>query len=201
MLWELLAFGGILFWIIVGVVVLAITALIHDEKIWRAAGVLIVTLAVLALFTNVPKIIATIPPIWYLYVIGGYLIAAPIWAVIKWRGFFLPALFEQYDALRSKFLETAGPKGEPLNDFPADPAVKDKFNNLNEVKWLNINSARMVRRNKARITTWMIYWPFSLLETFLGDFLARVFSAIYKRIAGSLQRMSDRMAAGYSELA
>jgi hypothetical protein len=125
---------------------------------------------------------------------------AGIWATIKWRVFFLPDLFKSYDMIRTKFLKTAGPNGETLKDFPADPTVRDRFNNVREVQVLNIQVKRMARNNKARITTWMVYWPFSIVGTFFGDFLSRVFATIYRNISGMLQAMSDRMASKYSEL-
>lgn len=195
MLAEFLMFGGVLFWIIVGVLGLIITTQVHNEKVGWAAFTLIAVIAGLVLLTNIPKLLADTPPSHYLYAFLGYLAAAALWALIKWRGFYLPGLFRRYEDLREKFLI-----GKKLDEMPTDPAVLKEFTDDYQVQRLNVGYNRMVRNNKSRITTWMIFWPFSLLETFVGDFLANVFDRIYRSMAGLLQRMSDGMASKYSEL-
>jgi hypothetical protein len=195
MLWDIVTFGGLLFWSIVGIVALVITTQVHEEKVGWAAFTLLAAVAAVVALTNTVKLLAGIPPIYYLYGFLGYLGVAALWATIKWRAFFLPALFEKYEELRYNFLKRKG-----LDEMPADPAVRKEFNDQHDVARLDVNYNRMVRHNKGRITTWMVFWPFSLLETFLGDFLVRVFNTIYKTLAGMLQRMSDGMASKYSEL-
>lgn len=195
MLAEFLMFGGVLFWIIVGIVGLVITTQVHNERVGWAAFTLIAVIAGLVLLTNVPKLLANTSPMDYVYAFLGYLVAAAVWALIKWRGFYLPGLFRRYEDLREDFLAK-----KQLDEMPADPKVIEEFNGDYRVGRLNIGYNRMVRHNKSRITTWMIFWPFSLLETFVGDFLANLFDRIYRSIAGLLQRMSDGMASKYSEL-
>lgn len=201
MIHDFVTFGGVLFWIIVGVVTLILAAQVNDEKTGYATLTLLGTIAAIVAFTNAPVVDAVkAHPIYVLYGILGYLAIAGVWAFIKWRVFFLPKLFDRYDELRTKFLRTAGPNQTALSEMPADPAVRDKFNKVDDVRYLNIGYNRMVSHNKGRITTWMIFWPFSLIGTFIGDFLHRVFQTLYKSIAGGLQRMSDTMASKYSEL-
>ena len=195
MAWELLAFGGVMFWTILGVIGLIITTQVHNERVGWAAFTFIAIIAALILFTNVPKLLANATLLDYVEGILLYFALAGIWAIIKWRGFFLPSLFRRYNDLREDFLFR-----KKLNEMPADPTVIKDFNDQYGVQSLNINANRMVRNNKGRITTWMIFWPFSLLETFVGDFLANMFDRIYRSIHGLLQRMSDSMASKYSEL-
>ena len=201
MIHDFVQFGGVLFWAIVGVVTLILAAEVNEEKSGYATLTLILGIAAIVAFTDAP-VLDTIKthPIYVLYALLGYLAIAGIWAFVKWRVFFLPNLFDRYDELRSRFLKTAGPNGEALNDFPADPRVRDAFSQDRDVRVLNINHNRMVSHNKGRITTWMVFWPWSLIGTFIGDFLHRVFTTLYKSIAGGLQRMSDSMASRYSEL-
>jgi hypothetical protein len=49
------------------------------------------------------------------------------------------------------------------------------------------------RKHKARILTWMTYWPWSFIWTMLNDPIKRFFKAIYYRLAAFLARMSDKM--------
>lgn len=192
MLIEFLAAGGIFFWAIVGLVFLVLTTQVHNERVGWATFTLILFIAGLVLLTGAGKIIASWPLIYYVYAVGAYLGISAVWAAIKWRVFFLPKLFERYEEVRSAWLNRNG-----LKEMPADPAVIQKFKDNTGSQ---INRDRMVSHNKGRITTWMIFWPWSLLETFLGDFLVRVFDYMYKAVAGGFQRMSDRMASKYSEL-
>ncbi len=195
MVYELLTFGGVLFWIAFAVAVLVISAFIADDKVGKASFGLILMIAFLIAFTNTP-IVSTVKehPIYVLYGLGAYLGVAAIWATIKWRLFYLPKLFGRYEAIRADFLAE-----KELTEMPAGP-IRDQFNKLHEVQRLNINTNRMVRYNKGRITSWIVFWPFSLIGTFFGDFLLRMFDYVYRAISGTLQGMSDRMASKYSEL-
>jgi hypothetical protein len=201
-MWDTwIEFGGLVFWVLIALVTLVMAAQVERDRIGWAGITLVVTVTAIIGLTNspIPALIKQ-HPIYLLYGFLGYLALAAVWAVIKWRCFFLPALFDRYDDIRSRFLETAGPNQTALKEFPADPAVRDRFERRSEVAILNINHKRMVSNNKVRVTSWMIYWPFSLLGTFFGDFLYRVFTAIYKGIANMLQGMSNQMASKYSEL-
>lgn len=201
MIWNILVAGGLLFWLGLGIITLVLANFMHNDQVGRSATLLVVTVALLVGFTSIGPALKNVPPIYYLYAFLAYLGGAMIWTLIKWRVFFLPKLFDRYAKLKYEFLQTAGPDNKPLKEMPADKATRDKFAALYDVQALNINQNRMVRRNKGRITSWMIFWPFSLIETFFGDFLSRVFETIYKGLSGLLQRMSDGMASKHSELA
>jgi hypothetical protein len=196
MIYSFIEFGGVLFWSLIALLTLVLAGQVSQEKTGYAILTSLVGIGVILAFTTTP-IIATVKehPIYVLYGVIGYFVIAGLWAIVKWRAFFLPALFEKYDELRSAFLKEKG-----LNDFPADPAVRDEFNKRRDVSYLDINNTRMVRYNKGRVTTWMVFWPWSIIGTFFGDFLYRVFTTIYKGIHGMLQAMSDKMASQYSEL-
>lgn len=196
MIAEIITFGGVLFWIIVGLVTLVLAAQVDSDRAGAATLTLLITVAAIVAFTNAPVLeFVQENPIYVIYGVLGYLGIAAVWAFVKWRMFYLPKLFDRYEELRSDFLKNRG-----LKEMPADQTVRDAFNATNEVKILNISQRRMVSNNKGRITVWMAYWPFSFIGTFVGDFLQRVFASVYQAIANSLQSMSDRMASRYSEL-
>jgi hypothetical protein len=54
----------------------------------------------------------------------------------------------------------------------------------------------MARNFKGKITSWMVYWPWSMIVTLIDDPIRRLFRGIYNAIQGMLQRMSDRAFAG-----
>jgi hypothetical protein len=195
MLAEIITFGGLIFWLITALVVLILAAEVENDSTgWAtttlglyALGVVLFTDGQVMTWVNDNKINI----LWGAVV---YLALAAVWALVKWRMFFLPKLFEKYDQARAAWLKTRG-----LKEMPADPRVRQEFMN-GDVRYLNINHKRMASNNKGRILGWMVYWPASLLGTFFGDFLSRVFSSIYDGISGLMQGMSDRMASRYSEL-
>lgn len=195
MIADFITFGGVLFWIIVGVVALILAAQINDEKVGWATVTLLGTIALIVAFTNAPLKTLADHPIYILYGFLAYLGVAVVWATIKWRAFYLPKIFDAYEAYRDQWLNS-----RQLNDMPADTKIREEFAKNARERGVDVSRTRMATNNKARITTWMFFWPFSLLETFFGDFLSQVFTTLYKMVAGLFQRMSDGMASKYSEL-
>jgi len=195
MVYEILVVGGIFFWIFVGLFALLITSSVRSSEFGTASSLLATLIVLLIVFTNFHTVLWSIDPMMALYGAGGYVILAAIWAIIKWRAFYLPKLFGKYEKYRSEWLRMKG-----LKEMPADASVRGDFNRFVKDRGVYINEQRMVGNNKARITGWMFFWPFSLVETFFGDIMARIFDHTYRMIASSLQGMSDRMAHRYSEL-
>lgn len=50
-----------------------------------------------------------------------------------------------------------------------------------------------VKENKERILNWMIYWPLSGLWTLINQPVRKLFKAIFHRIEGTYQKMSDNI--------
>lgn len=50
-----------------------------------------------------------------------------------------------------------------------------------------------VRQYKSKIISWMSYWPFSMIGTFFGDIVRRIYNTIFEIIHDMLQSMSDHM--------
>ncbi len=53
--------------------------------------------------------------------------------------------------------------------------------------------------SKNRITTWMMFWPWSALWWFLSDFITEVFDRIYTSFAKVYQRIAERHLKGLTE--
>jgi hypothetical protein len=53
-----------------------------------------------------------------------------------------------------------------------------------------------VRNHKARLTTWMSYWPVSAAVFFLHDFVSRICRTVIDAMHGVLQRRSDAIFSG-----
>jgi hypothetical protein len=54
-------------------------------------------------------------------------------------------------------------------------------------------TAPKANKNKARIMSWMMYWPFSGLWTLINEPIKKAFQLIYRNIEGLFDRMSDKI--------
>ncbi len=72
----------------------------------------------------------------------------------------------------------------------------------NERDWLSYNEQRFggipprVGRHKAKIISWIAYWPFSILWTLLDDLLTKIVTEIYNSLSGLYQKISNKMFEG-----
>ena len=101
-----------------------------------------------------------------------YLFVGAIWSTVKWgiysfklRNDYLEALGRH--AVRRK--ETGGPAPNP----PKRPPESYARNSLD------------------RLSGWVALWPFSMLSTFIGDFLSKVFEHTVKALSGIYNSISD----------
>lgn len=196
MIYDLVAVGGVIFWLAFGLFTVLMLAYVSEDKFRTSSFILVIALVFFLGFTNLPILQAVREqPSLILYYVLGYLGIAAVWAMIKWRMFFLPKLFERYEEFRSGWLAKKG-----LNEVPADGRLRGEMLDQARSYGADPTYHRMVSNNKARIMGWMAYWPFSLLGTFVGDFMHRVLTTMYKMVAGLFQRMSDGMASRYDEL-
>lgn len=103
-----------------------------------------------------------------IFIFGLYIAAGVAWAFAKWYFFVLGKRDELDKRLTSNYV---------IDNI-------DKF----------IPTAR---ENKARIMSWMTYWPFSAVWTFLNDPVRRAFQMVYSRIESSFDKISNTMFADH----
>lgn len=113
-------------------------------------------------------------------VVLAYAVIGVVWGIIKWF-FFLLAVRDCLIEFRARKGITGSLTGTAANDFFS-------YNKLG-VYSLPPNAFK----SKARIVGWMMWWPVSMPWTVINEPVKRFFAFIYARIAGSLQRLSDRL--------
>lgn len=91
------------------------------------------------------------------------------WSFYKWYLF----LKEQ----RGSGVKTALMKGKVLANGKGDP-----FYEPNEIS---------LTKNKSRIITWMIYWPFSVAWFIIHDPITRLYNWVYEKASGTYERIKD----------
>lgn len=199
MLTPLITFGGILFWLLTLVAFVASVGSMSSQKIGRTVLVLMGYLALVVLFTNADPM-SWVKTNWLLclYGAGAYLAAGVVYMIIRWQ-IFSSKVATLYSQIRDSFLAKSDnanilqtPKGkeELLEAVRRDYKMTD----------LGGSVPLLVRRNKARLSTWIIFWPISATEYLLGDLLTDVINGIVQAFSGMMQRMTDRKFSKFNEL-
>lgn len=189
MWYELVAVGSLPFWVALGIFGCLIIAFIDGEKGSLATATIIVCLAALWAFTAFNPIAWVLAQGWtVLYYVAGYLGLGIVWGWIKWF-FYVTGEGERYSAAREEFIKNHGQvNAQNQREFRATvmSAIRGDHYPV------------QASRNKARITLWMTYWPFSGLWTLINDPVRRTFNYCYERCARSLQALSNAVAARHN---
>lgn len=116
------------------------------------------------------------------------------WSFVKWFSYlmsFRDAFREQKEAFCKK------------NNLDSREAIpEDKMaafdQHISHVSWTNNHRSQLLTRerpraskNKARITAWAAFWPFSFLGTLLNDPVRRIFNFLFNQFKALYQKMSD----------
>lgn len=124
----------------------------------------------------------------------GWFVAGTAWAIAKWA-LYAASISRRYRLARSRFLDL----GYDSVPGPHDPGLGRWGDELNRVGLSRSDVPPNVKKSKARILTWMIWWPWSAAWTIINDPVTRIFKTIYYRIARRLQRLSDAMFKDFDE--
>jgi hypothetical protein len=150
------------------VVLLAlIVSIVTESYFWCATAVVAYFAALhflLGVTVDYAAALAWLQAHWVLVLVSGfaYALAGCGWAVVKWTTWIGKKARELEDRLR------ANPNGYTDRTPP------------------------QVHEMRGRIVRWMAFWPVSLIETAISDFLRELFMQLYNQIAGLLQRIADR---------
>lgn len=221
---ALLAFGSIGFWVLVLAAAVAVSLLVDGDRPGLATMVAAATVVFLSWFGDLDVLgFVAAHPLKAALSIPGYLLAGTAWGFFKW-GFYLDrtnrkvkeaaAAFQQEledrrqavrEAARAQAvreaphgLRSGGYRPQPV-EMPDEAIMADwrarALRNAGVTRPLPLK----VREHKSLILAWMAYWPASLVWTMANDPVRRAFEAVYDRIGGSMQRMSDRKFSGYED--
>lgn len=160
---------------------------ISNPNSFAAGMFILIGLAVLICLTDVPVLS------WlhanYSYVLIGavaYVLFGAAWAFVHWVVFFIRERADRYEKLRT---EIKGDYDRRSKDGRLDP-TKLSYADFAQV---NYHFPPMPTENKARITSWMLYWPADLLWTMLHKAVKRLYNWIYDCLANTLATISKNM--------
>lgn len=133
--------------------------------------------------------------------VGGYLVVGVVWSFIKWFS-FLMGFRDEFKQGKAAFLN--GLKLNPEGQVPENEL--DNFHSFMQ-KWKyggyygnDLSMRPRAAKNKARITAWMAFWPYSVVGTILNDPIRRVFNWLFNGFKALYQKMSDAIFAKHTEL-
>jgi hypothetical protein len=163
-----------------------------------------------------------------IYFIGLYFIAGVVWSFAKWF-FFLRGFLEMYRQKKEEWLEnranhtgallvgacgrkpakvygSVSDKNEAVASLGAplsDAQLSEEF--LESIKYQSYRDNSLGRQpkasnNKARITAWIAFWPFSLVGTLVNDPVRRLVDFLFNQFKALYQRMSDAIFSSNPEL-
>lgn len=122
------------------------------------------------------------------FYIGLYFVAGTLWSIVKW-GLFVREERAKYDDFKARFLKDNKVQGEDIPDELKDKYLDQLSRHYGYSYMDHVKPSPTT--HKARILTWMTYWPWSALWTILNDPIRKAFTHIYYRISVLLQKMSD----------
>lgn len=107
-------------------------------------------------------------PLHLLWIIPGYVVIALIWSVIKWWLFVTKIA----DKKRDVFIEFK--RDRKITTDTLTKRQKEEWNQHEPYSY----TKPLFSENKRKITVWAMYWPTSLIWSFLNDFVKRFFSTM-----------------------
>lgn len=133
--------------------------------------------------------------LWTLAYVGAYVGVGVGWSFVKWFSY----LMSFRDAFREQKAAFCTQNGlDASASIPEDKLEAfDKFLSQN-VGWSADHRGQLLSRerpraskNKARITAWSCFWPFSFVGTLLNDPVRRLFNFLFNQFKALYQRMAD----------
>lgn len=201
-MWEIFAFGGIFFWLLVFVEFCFLCSCIYHSRTWHApAFSLLVFALLLQFFGQIPigQFVWNNPGTCLFWSIV-FLIIGSFWAICKWW-FFVRDNRQRYDESFAEFIEKTGYDARELSveqrvewhDY-LNGKKRYYFNDYDEYR--SIVAHPKASEHKHRIKVWVAFWPISLFWTMLNDPIMKAINMIYIQLHGLLQRISDSVWTG-----
>ena len=172
-----------------------------EKEEFGASGFILGALAVVLLLFGdgvlIGKLALTNP--WpFLGLVACYLVGSGIWGLIKW-GLFTSEKLHIYKDRLNEWLRVHGIMD---GKWPAnDPSLKESWqkyamDHYIEYKKGSYPNFRFVVKpyaweHKKEITSWMVFWPCSLVWTILDDVLVRAVKGIQRMLSGVMDGITN----------
>lgn len=184
--------GTVGFWILILIATLFVFFMTElEEPAWATASLILVfvTLACCGDF-NLWHVLRANPVGGILAVIG-YVVIGATWSVGKWW-FFVRERRANYQEFRDRFMnENKLPLGEEIPN-----GLKKGFKERLARNTDKLIDKPVIQEHKARLSTWMTFWPWSMTWTMINDPVKKMFRWVLEQLQGVYQHMADSIFKG-----
>lgn len=189
---DLILIGGILFWILVAVLSAIVVGCIHS----RGEGFGFFSIGcffLLCLFAG--NLWPFTKAHWdmILVCLACYPLVGIAWSVPRWI-LFLDSIRNEYKRQLAQFTKSIGPVSEHAKAW-ASRVGNNPFYDAGltfDIATQKLSPPQFCN-NKERIAGWVMLWPWSIIDTLLGDVLARIGDWIVSAFRRSFQAISNWM--------
>jgi hypothetical protein len=191
---SLLVFGSAWFYIVAFSALLTLIALVESDKWGWATITMLSTFGALALFGDVNLFKFVLQnPLQSLFFVGAYVLIGAVWSVVKWW-FYVRKWKDEYDDKRAYFLNSKGELNGPVpENLRKSWAEECRYYTSSYNDSRPLNEPPTVRGHKSRITTWLAYWPPSMIWTLLNDPIKRLYRFVYTELQAVYQSIVDKV--------
>lgn len=202
MITALITFGGIAFWILAALFTLIITYSVSKADSWiRPAIWTVAAVGATVAFTDIPLPLFTLENV--VVAATTWFAVGVIWAFGKW----VLLVFQIRDYVRKEIssLPRDGHESQEAYEYEVDRAIARiayhmfKPNDANYTLTLPPKAGEF----HTRISTWITFWPASMLADLSGDLIAPAFDFVWKlgsklatAVAGTFSAVSKRIYEG-----
>lgn len=192
------------FYLITAVMIISMIALIENDELGWSHALFVAFVCLMAYKSGINLKEIIMNPMTIFKYLSLYLGIGVVWAFCKWY-FFLKNVLANFTAYKEKTKkELQGYTQDALTKAMNDrikSAIKNSWNGngLKELSCEEDSSGQLVilppqaNNNKARITTWITHWPFSMVWTLLNDPIKKLANYIVEVLKSWFQKISDRI--------
>jgi hypothetical protein len=133
-----------------------------------------------------------------LYFSLGYVILGVVWSFIKWNE-KVKKVFSKFKEIKSSItgkLDSTEKMKELIislrGEFKDDDGVSISFYESDTITTIAEKITPIGLKNKGLITSWIMYWPLSLLGTLLNNPFRRFFNYIYDSVSGLYDKITQK---------
>lgn len=176
-MWSIFVLGSIGFWILIVALVIAVLYSLETESKTLGATISLVVAGLLFYWCGGKPVLTDLfesikeHPGNLILLLLGYLLVGTVWSFVKWYQFLL--------RFKQRIITDERNAYKPPTDEEILAVVKAK--------------RPKAFYHKSDILAWMIYWPLSMIWTLIDDPIKRLFTAIYNKLSGQYERLSERM--------
>lgn len=139
--------------------------------------------------------------------VGAYVVIGIVWSFVKWFS-YLMSFRDAFRTQKEAFFKEKGLSGLVITaPIPQEHQAAFKEFVRNNARWNSEHRSQLfdmerprASKNKARITAWASFWPFSFVGTLLNDPVRRLFNLLFNWFKALYQQMSDWVLRNDSEL-